>query len=133
MSMDAAHLGEGPLADERADFILDPREVEMGAEAVASYLASLKEGDGRRSAEDALHTLALLFTDGVCDAREFPWQQVKAYHGAASMGIGGASRPKSGLSRSLERCQGCAANVAPRGSSRGEGDRSAGCVADGPE
>ena len=48
MSMDAAHLGEGPLSDERADFILDPREVEMGAEAVASYLASLKEGDGRR-------------------------------------------------------------------------------------
>ena len=87
MSMDAAHLGEGPLADERADFILDPREVEMGAEAVASYLASLKEGDGRRSAEDALHTLALLFTDGVCDAREFPWQQVKAYHGAAAINI----------------------------------------------
>ncbi len=85
--MDAARPREGRLSDERADFILDPREVEMGAEAVASYLASLKEGDGRRSAEDALQTLALLFTDGVCDAREFPWQQVKAYHGAAAINI----------------------------------------------
>ena len=87
MATDAVALGDERLAGESVDFILDPEEVDRGARAVESYLESLKPGDGRRSAEDALQTLALLFTDGVCDAREFPWQQVKAYHGAAALNI----------------------------------------------
>lgn len=78
---------DGPLAGESPDFILEPDEVQRGSLAVNSYLESLKPGDGRRSAEDALQTLALLFSDGVCDAFEFPWQQVKAYHGAAAINI----------------------------------------------
>lgn len=87
MASDAVYPGDERLAGESADFILDPDEVSRGASAVQRYLESLKPGDGRRSAEDALHTLALLFTDGVCDAREFPWHQVKAYHGAAAINI----------------------------------------------
>ena len=87
MAIDAVYPTDARLAGESADFILDPDEVSRGAHAVQSYLESLKPGDGRRSAEDALQTLALLFTDGVCDAREFPWQQVKAYHGAAALNI----------------------------------------------
>jgi integrase len=87
MATDAVYLGDARLAGESADFTLEAEEVARGARAVESYLQSLKPGDGRRSAEDALQTLALLFTDGVCDAREFPWQQVKAYHGAAALNI----------------------------------------------
>jgi integrase len=87
MATDAVYLGDERLAGESADFILDAEEVARGAQAVRSYLESLKPGDGRRSAEDALQTLALLFTDGVCEAHEFPWQQVKAYHGAAAINI----------------------------------------------
>lgn len=87
MATDAVYLGDERLAGESADFILAPDEVERGAKAVDSYLETLKPGDGRRSAEEALQTLALLFTDGVCDAREFPWQQVKSYHGAAALNI----------------------------------------------
>jgi integrase/recombinase XerD len=80
-------LGENPLAGEGPDFILEPDQVQRGSQAVSSYLNSLKPGDGRRSAEDALQTLALLFSDGSCDAYEFPWQQVKSYHGAAAINI----------------------------------------------
>ncbi len=87
MATDAVYPGDERLAGESADFILDPDEVARGARAVQSYLETLKPGDGRRSAEDALQTLALLFTDGVCEACEFPWQQVKAYHGAAALNI----------------------------------------------
>jgi integrase len=87
MATDAVYPGDERLAGESADFILDADEVARGASAVQRYLESLKPGDGRRSAEDALQTLALLFTDGVCDAHEFPWQQVKAYHGAAALNI----------------------------------------------
>jgi integrase/recombinase XerD len=87
MVTEAVVLMDERLAGESADFILDPEEVAHGAQAVESYLESLKPGDGRRSAEDALQTLALLFTEGVCDAHEFPWQQVKAYHGAAAVNI----------------------------------------------
>lgn len=87
MAIDAVYPADERLAGESADFILDPDEVARGARAVERYLESLKPGDGRRSAEDALQTLALLFTDGVCDAHEFPWQQVKAYHGAAAISL----------------------------------------------
>jgi integrase/recombinase XerD len=87
MATDAVYLGDERLAGESADFILEAEEVARGAEAVESYLESLKPGDGRRSAEDALQTLALLFSDGACDAHEFPWQQVKAYHGTAAINI----------------------------------------------
>lgn len=81
------NAGDDPLAGESPDFILEPDQVEMGSRAVSSYLESLKPGDGRRTAEEALQTLALLFSDGACDAYEFPWQQVKAYHGAAAINI----------------------------------------------
>jgi len=87
MATAEVQLGDNPLAGESPDFILEPDQVKRGSEAVSSYLNSLKPGDGRRSAEDALQTLALLFSDGSCDAYEFPWQQVKAYHGAAAMNI----------------------------------------------
>ncbi len=87
MSTDAVLLGDDSLAGEAPDFTLEPEPVQMGAQAVESYLASLQPGDGRRSAEDALQTLALLFSDGACEANDFPWQQVKAYHGAAAINI----------------------------------------------
>ena len=91
MSSAAVHLNvrpkEDPLAGEAADFILEPEQVEQGSQAVSRYLNSLKPGDGRRSAEDALQSLALLFSDGACETHQFPWQQVKAYHGAAAINI----------------------------------------------
>jgi len=87
MTANAVHLHPDATHTESADFILDSEEVEKGRRAVEGYLASRKTGDARELAEEALHNLALLFTGGLCDAFEFPWQQVRAYHIAAALAM----------------------------------------------
>jgi integrase len=38
-------------------------------------------------AEEALETLATVISGGKCDSLDFPWQQVRPYHGAAALTI----------------------------------------------
>jgi integrase len=70
-----------------ADFCLSPEEVAKGEEAAKAYVDSLKGTDGRRSAVEALDTIAAVITNGVCDSRSFPWHQMRAHHGALAMSV----------------------------------------------
>ena len=70
---------------ELADFSLEPDEVAKGAQAVASYLGSIRVEEHRQFAETALDKLALLISSGRCEAVEFPWHQLEGHHGAAAL------------------------------------------------
>lgn len=70
-----------------ADFTLSPREIAKGQRAVEAFLVTVKPGDNQRSTEEALDTLAAVITNGQCDHRSFPWQQVRAHHGALALSI----------------------------------------------
>jgi len=70
---------------EEADFTLHPEEVSQGRRAAEQSIEALKERDQKRGAAEALEALALLVTDGVCDALEFPWQQLRSYHAALAL------------------------------------------------
>lgn len=72
---------------EAADFCLSPGELAKGQQAAETYLNSMKPGDVRRSAEEALDTLAAVISGGVCGGTRFPWHQVRAYHGALALSI----------------------------------------------
>lgn len=91
MTANAVHLQPDVQPDEAvaesADFILDAEEVAKGRCAVESYLASLRSVEARGVAEEGLNSLALLFTDGLCNAYEFPWQQLRTYHVAAGLAM----------------------------------------------
>jgi integrase len=87
VSADAIDLHTSNADSESADFCLTPAEVAKGQQAAATYLESLKAGDARRIAEEALGTLAAVISGGVCDTTSFPWQQVRAYHGALALSI----------------------------------------------
>ncbi len=87
MSADAISLQPSNLTAETADFCLSPEEVSKGEKAVLAYLDSLKAAEGRKNAEEALDILAAVISGGVCGVRSFPWQQVRAYHGALALSI----------------------------------------------
>jgi integrase/recombinase XerD len=87
VSADAIDLLAAELPPETADFSLAPDEVAKGERAVEACLDSLKAPDQRRASEDALDSLAAVISGGVCDARSFPWQQVRAYHAALALSI----------------------------------------------
>lgn len=70
-----------------ADFLLHPIEVEKGRRAAENYLSSFRSDESRAKAEEALETLATVISAGKCDSLEFPWQQVRPYHGAAALTI----------------------------------------------
>jgi hypothetical protein len=70
-----------------ADFHLHPVEVAKGRKAAERYLSTVKNEETRRTAEEALETLATLISGGRCDSLDFPWQQVRPYHGAAALTI----------------------------------------------
>jgi hypothetical protein len=70
-----------------ADFLLHPIEIEKGRRAAENYLSSFRSEESRAKAEEALETLATVISAGKCDSLEFPWQQVRAYHGAAALTI----------------------------------------------
>ena len=69
------------------DFLLHPAEVAKGRRAAENYLSSFRSEDARAAAEEALETLATVISGGKCDSVEFPWQQVRPYHGAAALTI----------------------------------------------
>lgn len=69
------------------DFILHPVELAKGRRAAENYLSSFRSEDTRKSAEEALETLATVISGGKCDSLDFPWQQVRPYHGAAALTI----------------------------------------------
>jgi integrase len=85
-----SHASHGPSVSSlmnSADFCLSPEEVAKGEEAAKAYVNSLKGTDGRRSAEEALDTIAAVITNGVCDSRSFPWHQMRAHHGALAISL----------------------------------------------
>jgi len=69
------------------DFLLYPAELAKGRRAAENYLSSFRSDDGRKIAEEALVTLATVISGGKCDSVEFPWQQIRPYHGAAALTI----------------------------------------------
>jgi integrase len=69
------------------DFLLHPSEIAKGRRAAENYLSSFKSEESRRMAEEALETLATVISGGKCDSLDFPWQQVRPYHGAAALTI----------------------------------------------
>ena len=90
-----AHPSEEPLAphsiqpspQDAIDFLLHPVEIERGRRAAENYLSSCRSDETRRFAEEALETLATVISGGYCDSLEFPWQQVRPFHGAAALTI----------------------------------------------
>ena len=90
-------------SSERGDFSLAPEEIAKGERAAAAYIESLKPGETQRSAEEALDTLAAVISGGVCDARSFPWHQVRAYHGALALSI--AKEPGAPARVEAQRCR----------------------------
>ena len=69
------------------DFLLHPTEVERGRTAAENYLNTCRNDETRRFAQEALETLATVISGGHCDGLEFPWQQVRPFHGAAALTI----------------------------------------------
>jgi integrase len=69
------------------DFLLHPAELAKGRRAAENYLSSFRTEESRRAAEEMLETLATVISGGKCDSVEFPWQQVRPYHGAAALTI----------------------------------------------
>ena len=69
------------------DFLLHPMEVARGRTAAENYLNTCRNDESRRFAEEALETLATVISGGHCDSLEFPWQQVRPFHGAAALTI----------------------------------------------
>lgn len=69
------------------DFLLHPAEVAKGRRAAENYLSSFRSDETRKAAEEALEMLATVISGGKCDSVEFPWQQVRPYHGAAALTI----------------------------------------------
>jgi len=76
-----------PSPQDSIDFVLHPAEVAKGRRAAENYLSSFKSEESRRLAEEALETLATVISGGKCDSLDFPWQQVRPYHGAAALTI----------------------------------------------
>ena len=69
------------------DFLLHPTEVARGRTAAENYLSNCRNEETRRFATEALETLATVISGGHCDSLEFPWQQVRPFHGAAALTI----------------------------------------------
>jgi integrase len=69
------------------DFLLDPMEVAKGREAAENYLNACRSEESRKTATEALETLATVISGGKWDGVDFPWQQVRPYHGAAALTI----------------------------------------------
>ena len=67
------------------DFLLHPTELAKGRRAAENYLSTFRTEESRRAAEEMLETLATVISGGKCDSVEFPWQQVRPYHGAAAL------------------------------------------------
>jgi integrase len=69
------------------DFLMHPAEIARGRRAAENYLSSFRSEELRNTAEEALETLATVISGGKCDSLAFPWQQVRPFHGAATLTI----------------------------------------------
>ncbi len=79
---------DAPLSpQDSVDFLLHPTELAKGRRAAENYLSTFRTEESRRAAEEMLETLATVISGGKCDSVEFPWQQVRPYHGAAALTI----------------------------------------------
>jgi len=87
VSADAISLNRNEPSFGSADFCLSPEEIAKGGNAASTYIESLKAGEVRRHAEEALDTLAAVISGGVCDGFNFPWQQIRGYHSALALSI----------------------------------------------
>lgn len=67
------------------DFLLHPAELAKGRRAAENYLSTFRTEESRRAAEEMLETLATVISGGKCDSVDFPWQQIRPYHGAAAL------------------------------------------------
>lgn len=76
-----------PSPQDSIDFVLHPVEMAKGRRAAENYLSSFKSEENRLLAEEALETLATVISGGKCASLDFPWQQVRPYHGAAALTI----------------------------------------------
>lgn len=86
MSLDIAELPGGFSLSLAADFSIEVDEIQKGQAAAANFLESLK-GEELTTSREALETLALVFSTGVCEGVDFPWHQVRAHHGQAAFNI----------------------------------------------
>jgi integrase len=84
LSLDIGDLPGGFSLTLAADFSLDEEEIQKGQAAVAGFLETL-EGDEHNTAREALETLTLVFSTGVCEGVDFPWHQIRAHHGRAAI------------------------------------------------
>ncbi|MAI78203.1 MAG: hypothetical protein CL917_04620 [Deltaproteobacteria bacterium] len=82
-----AHGPAQVLPPNSADFRLSEQEIEKGQKAAEAFLSTVKPGDSQRNATEALDTLAAVISDGKCDHRSFPWQQLRAHHSALALSI----------------------------------------------
>lgn len=87
MSIDLGSLPGGFSLALAADFSIESEEIAKGQAAVQNYLDSLKSGDERSSATEALETLTLVLSTGACEGLDFPWHQVRAHHNQAAINI----------------------------------------------
>ncbi|MDP6980276.1 MAG: site-specific integrase [Myxococcota bacterium] len=86
MSLEIGELPGGFNRSLAADFSLDEAEVVKGQHAATGYLETL-QGDERNCALEALETLTLVFSTGVCEGVDFPWHQVRAHHRQAALSM----------------------------------------------
>lgn len=87
MNVSADAYGPQESIQDSADFRLSPEEIDKGQKAVEAFLETIKAGDQQRSTQDALDTLAAVISNGQCDHSNFPWQQVRAHHGALALSL----------------------------------------------
>jgi integrase len=92
VAAEVAPLTSPPLSPQLSpqdvdDFVLDPTEVAKGRAAAENYLNTFRSDESRKKAKEALETLATVFSGGKWDGVDFPWQQVRPYHGAAALTI----------------------------------------------
>ncbi|MFK7897641.1 MAG: hypothetical protein AB8G23_17535 [Myxococcota bacterium] len=87
----ASGLNDAPAPklspQDSVDFLMHPVEIAKGLRAAENYLSSFRSEESRKTAEEALETLATVVSGGKCDSLEFPWQQIQPYHGAAALTI----------------------------------------------
>jgi hypothetical protein len=86
-SKEAAESSPQLSPQDAVDFLLHPTEVARGRTAAENYLENCRNEESRRFATEALETLATVISGGRCDSLEFPWQQVRPFHGAAALTI----------------------------------------------
>jgi integrase len=85
-----SHVGTLPGGisfDQAADFSITDDERVKGRETATHLLESHEKASERTAAEEGLEILATVLSGGLCQGIDFPWHQVRAYHGQAAMSM----------------------------------------------